>query len=282
MNVLSLCDGMSCGQIALNRIGIIPTTYYAAEIDKYAITVTQHNYPDTIQLGDINNWRDWDVEWGEINLIIAGAPCQSFSNAGKGGGFTDPRGQLIHRVFEIISHVKHANPGLKFLVENVKMKQAHMDVISSGLGVGPIESCSSLVSAQLRKRNYWCNWGFYQPKDQGLMLSDIILDGHVDRGKSYCIDANYAKGTTLRQYLDKGRRQIVYCEKDTVYGKAKFSEDIRGGTYFRKLTPVECAKLQTVPLDYLDVPGISSSQKYKMLGNGWTIDMITHIFKAGL
>ena len=273
---------MSCGQIALNRIGIIPTTYYAAEIDKYAITATQHNYPDTIQLGDINNWRDWDIEWSDIDLVLAGAPCQSFSNAGKGGGFTDPRGQLIHRVFEIIAHIKHANHDMKFLVENVKMKQSHMDVISSGLGVNPVEACSSLVSAQLRKRNYWCNWGFNQPEDKGLILGDIIMDGHVDRGKSYCIDANYHKGTNLAQYRDKGRRQIVYTDNISLHGKVKTHVDGNGGAHYRKLTPIECAKLQTVPLDYLDVPGISNTQKYKMLGNGWTIDMITHIFKAGL
>ena len=105
INVLSLFDGMSCGQIALDQLVIPVEKYYASEIDKYAIAVTQHNYPDTIQLGDINNWKDWNIDWSEIDLIHGGSPCQGFSFAGKQLAFDDPRSKLFFVMVEIINHI---------------------------------------------------------------------------------------------------------------------------------------------------------------------------------
>lgn len=133
MNVLSLFDGMSCGQIALNRIGITPAKYYAAELDKYAITVTQANYPNTIQLGDVTKWREWDIDWSSIDLLIGGSPCQGFSFAGKQLAFDDPRSKLFFVYVDILNHIKSVNPNVKFLLENVKMKKEFLDVITESL-----------------------------------------------------------------------------------------------------------------------------------------------------
>ena len=274
MNVLSLFDGMSCGQIALNRIGIKPASYYASELDKYAIQVTQANYPDTVQLGDVTKWREWGIDWSSIDLLMGGSPCQGFSFAGKGLAFDDPRSKLFFVYVDILNHIKSVNPSVKFLLENVKMKKEHMDVITGYLGVQPVFINSALVSAQNRQRWYWANWEFSEPEDKGIMLADIIESGAVDRNKSYCIDASYYKGGSLKNYLEKSRRQIALRQSEKrlcVFEK----DDNRS---IRKLTPIECERLQTVPDNYTN--HVSNTQRYKMLGNGWTVDVIAHIFMA--
>ena len=181
LNVLSLFDGMSCGQIALERAGIKVNKYYAAEIDKHAITVTMANYPNTIQLGDVTKVFAKDLE--QIDLIIGGSPCQGFSFAGKGLNFEDPRSKLF---FEFVRLVNECKPKWFFL-ENVRMKKEHELVISQYLKVAPIEINSALLSAQNRKRLYWTNinqvpWGLFgdmitdipQPKDKGILLKDVL------------------------------------------------------------------------------------------------------------
>jgi len=219
--VLSLFDGMSCGQLALQKAGIKVKQYYAAEIDKYAIQVTMANFPDTIQLGDVTKVFAKDLP--KIDLIIGGSPCQGFSFAGKQLNFKDERSKLF---FEFVRLVNECKPKWFFL-ENVKMKKEHELVISQYMKVAPVELNSSLLSAQCRERLYWTNinqkpYGLFddmvtdipQPKDKGLKLKDIIESGFVDREKSYCIDANYFKGTNLNQYKNKGRRQIVFEAKN--------------------------------------------------------------------
>lgn len=169
MNVLSLFDGMSCGQIALNRADIPYSNYYASEIDKYAIKVTQHNYPNTIQLGDVTEVKSSDLP--QIDLLIGGSPCQGFSFAGKQLNFDDPRSKLF---FEFVRLLKECKPKF-FLLENVKMKKEYQDVISEHLGVEPIEINSALVSAQNRKRLYWTNIPFDKNiEDKGILLKDIV------------------------------------------------------------------------------------------------------------
>ena len=275
MNVLSLFDGMSCGQIALNRIGIKPNKYYASELDKYAITVTQANYPDTIQVGDVTNWRDWGIDWASIDLLIGGSPCQGFSFAGKQLAFDDPRSKLFFVYVDILNHIRSVNPGIKFMLENVKMKKEYLDVISEHLGVQPVFINSALLSAQNRQRYYWANWAFGQPEDKGILLADIIESGAVDRDKSYCIDANYFKGGSLKNYLDKKRRQVALSQSET---RLCVFEDDDATRPVRKLTPTECERLQTVPDNY--TAHVSNTQRYRMLGNGWTVDVIAHIFKG--
>ena len=210
INVLSLFDGMSCGQLALDRLGIKVDMYLAAEIDKYAMSIAKKNYPNTVHLGDVTKLRGVDLP--KIDLLIGGSPCQGFSFAGKQLNFDDPRSALF---FEFVRLLKETNPKY-FLLENVRMKQEFQDVISDYLGVKPIMINSALLSAQNRVRLYWTNIpGVAQPEDKGFILKDILEDGVVDRSKSYCIDANYAKGGNLKQYFEKSRRQLVFerpCE----------------------------------------------------------------------
>lgn len=294
MNVLSLFDGISCGQVALERAGIEVNNYYAAEVDKYAIKVTQANYPNTIQLGDVTKWREWNIDWSSIDLLIGGSPCQGFSFAGKQLAFDDPRSALFFEYLNILNHIKAVNPSVKFMLENVRMKKEYMDVITNLLGVEPVFINSSLVSAQERKRFYWANWEFGQPEDKGFVLSDIIEAGVVDRDKPFCIDANYWKGGNLKAYFEKHRRQLVFfigrgnnpAGFRALNGKTpsltsnswqhnNFLADIDG---FRKLTPIECERLQTLADNYTN--HVSNTQRYKALGNGWTVDVIAHIFKG--
>lgn len=273
MNVLSLFDGMSCGQIALNRLGIKVDKYYASEIDKYAIQITQKNFPNTIQVGDITNLNPNDFQ--DIDLILAGSPCQGFSFAGKQLAFDDPRSFLF---FEFIRLLKQIRPKY-FLFENVKMKKEYLNVITEQISqcfpgqgndlfkskIEPIFINSSLVSAQSRQRYYWTNiLGITQPEDKGILLTDILEDNAiVDKDKSYCIDANYFRGGNLKRYFCRGSRQLVFLNDEL--------------TKFRKLSPIEVERLQTVPDNYTN--GVSNLQRYKMLGNGWTVDVICHILK---
>lgn len=291
MKVLSLFDGMSCGQLALQRAGIKVDRYFASEIDKYAIQVTQKNFPDTIQLGDVTEVSSVDLP--EIDLLIGGSPCQGFSFAGKQLNFDDPRSKLF---FEFVRLLKELRPSY-FLLENVKMKKEYQDVITEHLGVEPIEINSNLVSAQNRRRLYWTNIpGVGQPEDKGKILKDIIENGYTDRLKSLAITTRIA-GATLKRYIEKSHHQIIFMGNVNPSGKGQ-----NGGVYhieglsptlttnkgegikiavdhkhWRKLTPIECERLQTVPDNYSS--GVSNSQRYRMLGNGWTVDVISHIFK---
>ncbi len=276
MRVLSLFDGMSCGQIALNRAGIECEKYFASEIDKHAIKVTQENYPKTIHLGDITKWHEWDLDWSKIDLVIGGSPCQGFSFAGKELAFNDPRSALFFEFVKILNWVMCCNPKVKFLLENVKMKKESLDIISKFLNVEPVFINSALVSAQNRQRYYWCNWEVSQPEDKGVLLSDIIESGSVDRAKSYCIDANYYKGGSVKNYVEKRRRQLVLMQSEKRL-MVITKDDQRP---VRKLTPLECERLQTVPEGYTS--SVSNTQRYKMLGNGWTVDVIVHLFREGL
>jgi len=205
MNVLSLFDGMSCTQIALNRMGIRPSTYFASEIDPYGIKVTQANFPDTIQVGDVTKLKSADLP--QIDLLVGGSPCQGFSFAGKQLNFDDPRSKLF---FEYVRLLKELKPKY-FLLENVNMKQEYQDIISDALGCKPIDLNSNRVSAQNRRRLYWTNIPVRDlPENKHIYLKDILEDGFTDRDKSHCIDANYFKGGNLKSYFEKHRRQLVF------------------------------------------------------------------------
>ena len=209
MNVLSLFDGMSCGQQALERAGIKVDNYFASEIDKYAIQIAEKNYPNTKHLGDVTQIsKFWTThKFPKIDLLIGGSPCQSFSYAGNQLAFDDPRGKLF---FEYVK-IKDLLKPKYFLLENVRMKQEYVDIISEYLGVEPIEINSALVSAQNRKRLYWTNIpNVTQPADKKILLKDVLECGCVDRDKSYCLDANYFKGGNLKLYFEKYRRQLVF------------------------------------------------------------------------
>ena len=204
MNVLSLFDGMSCAQLALDRAGIKVDNYFASEVDKFAIKVTQANFPDTVQLGDVTAIQADDLP--TIDLLIGGSPCQGFSFAGKQLNFDDPRSALFWEYVRLLKSLKPKH----FVLENVRMKKESMDVITDALGVEPVFINSSLVSAQNRQRYYWSNIPIVEPDDKGIVLKDILEDGFTDRSKSFCVDANYFKGGNLKSYFEKHRRQLVF------------------------------------------------------------------------
>ena len=233
MKVLSLFDGMSCGQIALKELGYPVEKYYSAEIDKYAMQQTQHNFPNTIQLGDVTQVKAKDLD--KIDLLIGGSPCQGFSFAGKQLNFDDPRSALFFEFVRLWEEIRAINPDAKFLLENVNMKRKHMGVISKYMGVFPVNINSNLVSAQNRNRWYWSNiktredgffnevWtDFPQPEDKGILLKDILQpESEIDE-KYYLSDkviANFVLekseshiGTTAPPFRTIGQADIVYGE----------------------------------------------------------------------
>lgn len=213
MNVLSLFDGISTGRVALSRAGIPVTSYYASEIDKYAIEVAKKRNDRLIPLGDVKNWRNWSIDLGSIDLLLAGSPCQGFSVAGKGLNFEDPRSKLFFEFADILQRIRQSNPKILFLLENVKMKKEHSKIITDILEVEPLEINSGLLSAQNRKRLYWTNIkGVEPPKDKGILLKDIVHE-HTDAPK----DPELTK--RLESYkvpIDKSLRII---EKEVQKGK---------------------------------------------------------------
>lgn len=293
MIVLSLFDGISAGQLALQRAGINVDKYYASEIDKHTIQVTQKNWPDTIQLGDITKWREWDIETPDI--IIGGSPCQGFSFAGKQLNFDDPRSKLFFDMVDIINHYKPKY----YLLENVKMKKEYQDVISEYMGVEPMEINSALVSAQNRKRLYWFNWNVDQPEDKGLLLKDVIETnalyqrgrgnnhGGTKENKSPAMGASSWQHNVLAVVKSHGEyRQTTTTDKsqniDANYWKGPDNHGqrtlIHDGVEHRKLTTIECERLQTFPDGYTEC--VSNTQRYKALGNSWTVDVVAHIFRG--
>ena len=383
LKVLSLFDGISCGKVALARAGISVDKYYASEIDAPALAVSKARHSDIIQLGDVTNWRNWDIDLGSIDLLIGGSPCQGFSIAGKQLNFADERSKLFFEYLGILNSIKAKNPNILFLLENVKMKKEYKDAISNCLGSEPIEIDSALVSAQRRKRLYWTNIdGVTQPKDKGIMLKDIVHENaDIDKAVSaswckwftkraeYLIEKQYVTVShekdatmTARQFISWNGNFIIEClekyivpfdktlkvlEKEVEKGKVGyFNKDSQGNRvyyihnkavtlcgeagggaakmgqylfgcitpdriekrqngqrfndgnkfytltaqnkhgilvegYIRRLTPVECERLQTLPDNYtlaeLNGKPLSDNQRYKMLGNGWTVDVIAHI-----
>jgi len=313
-NILSCFDGMSCMQIALDKLKIPVNKYFASEIDKYAMKVTQANFPNTIQVGNIE-FVTKEMLNNKIDILVGGSPCQGFSFAGKQLNFEDPRSKLF---FEFVRLKRELKPKY-FLLENVRMKKEYQDIISSYLGVEPIMINSSLVSAQNRVRLYWTNIpGITQPEDKGVVMKDITLDDsdkigamrgrYIIDGKRQDYKIKTAGMTTQRieprkdyksnclttvakdNYLLKlfntnpsgnGMNGWVYHtdykSPTLTTNKGEGNKISHDGLWYRKLTPIECERLQTVPDDYTN--HVSNSQRYKMLGNGWTVDIITHMLK---
>ena len=296
INVLSLFDGISGGNIALQRAGITVKNYYASEIDQYAIKIATKNYPNIIELGDIKTLNVDGLP--NIDLLLGGSPCQGFSIAGKRMEFKDERSSLIKYYFNILEKLKPKY----FLLENVYMSDKCEQYISDRLNIQPIKINSSIFSAQNRPRNYWTN--IPQTKlitDENILLKDILINKVsskyklsdkmqaklVKRGegsvryslynynKAYrimdinkkCVCLDTAQGGGRTPYVEinqDGTVRTDYTLKDT---------HIKHGA--RKLTPIECERLQTLPDNY--TKSVSDSQRYKMIGNGWTIDVISYL-----
>ena len=318
MNVLSLFDGMSGGQIALTELNIPINKYYASEIDKYAMKFTMQNFPDTIQVGDI---RELDInKLDKIDLLIGGSPCTNLSIAGKRKGLSTKEGvevldlqtyldlkengfefegqsYLFWEYIRIYNELLERGDNTKFFLENVEMGKKWESVFDDILGRKGIHINSALVSAQNRRRIYWTDIqdNIPQPEDRGILLRDI-LEEEVD--EKYFLPDEMVEGLkgrvktendliivsgTIRAFGGKHFREIKSGKSCTLLARARNDGDsqpcVQIGAKIRRLTPTECVRLQTVP-DWCVWGGISDTQRYKMLGNGWNIETIKHIYKG--
>lgn len=291
MNILSLFDGGSCGQQALKELEIPINTYYSSEIDDNAIAVTQFNHPNTIQLGNIQNWRNWNIDWKSIDLVIGGSPCQGFSIAGKKLNFDDPRSKLFFDYLEILNHLKSINPNIIFLLENVAtMDDDIADKIDELIGVKRTFLDSRYFTGMIRKRYYWTNLHIDDYEKLDLNIEDLIDDLPYDRDMNFLLDRtiynpskSYDGIITLNPRNKNGKqtwqRGRVYDVKGkcpticTTLFDLNISKDHK--TY-RKLTIEECERLQGLPKGYTScVPKLEAG---KILGNGWNVKTIKHIF----
>ena len=282
LKVLSLFDGISCGQVALNRAGMTVEKYFAAEVDSKATSVAHKNFPETISLGDVKNWRDWHIPWGKIDLILAGSPCQGFSSAGEKRGFDDVRSSLFFVFLDILEYARLQNPQVHFLLENVNMKTQWLTFIDEAVGVGGVRINSSLVSAQLRERVYWTSWPIVPPEDSGKDLNDLVGPRWWSPNKkSYCIDANYFKSSNFKQFFFKCRRQMVFPKGyDPRHGLTEENANERmheDGMMWRLLTCEEVEEMQGLPKSYTE--GIPKTSRYHALGNGWTVGVVSSLFE---
>jgi DNA (cytosine-5)-methyltransferase 3A len=332
MNVVSLFNGMNTGRQALENVGIKVNKYYSSEIKPYAIELTQHHFLDTIQVGDVTKWKDWDIDWKTIDLVLSGSPCQDLSAAGKRAGINGKKSSLFFVFIEILEHIKSLNPNVLFLQENVgSASKLDVGIMSRALGVYPVRINSSLVTAQLRDRYYWSNiktketmfdivTDIPQPKDRGIMFKDIILNGFVDRDKTGClmesisrvqhtnrgiktrekfgvpiiyieneelrvktntlkgfdvvtendcIDLSFPTSTTRRGRVVKGKSPCLMESSNNLYS---YKDGI-----VRTVNKVEMCRLQGFPDNYCDI--LSTKKAGSLLGDGWTLPIIEHIFK---
>ncbi len=313
--VVSLFDGMSCGRIALDRTPKLNVKrYYSSEIDKYAIQIADKNYPQDTKhrLGnviDINGkslGKKIRKKFGKKMkiILIGGSPCQGFSNAGKRKGSSTSCGIDVtsleqyltlkkegfefdgqsYLFWEYVRIWKELKPDLFFL-ENVRVTKKWLPMFNETMGVEPIFIDSQDVSAGLRKRYYWTNIpNITHPDIVDISLEDVLDGAWTEKKKSYCIDANYGKGSNLRRYLYRGSRQIVFTDKRYLIGLMMKKPDIdkcnlegkMSRDKWRFLTPVECERIQTIPDNYTE--GVPKFWRYHMVGNGWTVDVISWIF----
>lgn len=227
MIILSLFDGKSSGYTACELAGIPITQYLSSEIDTHAIKVSNAIHPNQIRLGDVTRWREWDIPWADIDLVIAGSPCQGFSMAGLGLAFDDPRSKLFFELVDILNHInRHRRlsfkPRVKFMLENVKMKHEYLDVITDYLGVDPMFINSSRLSAQNRQRYYWFNWHVEQPEDRGIYLRDVLEvnpDSPTFMSEKFCTrnahilrdDVLTSKGLTKPKTFGCKHSHITHC-----------------------------------------------------------------------
>lgn len=281
MKVLSLFDGISCGMVALERANIPVEKYYASEIDKYAITISKKNYPEIVRLGDVTRWKEWDIPWEEIDLLIGGSPCQGFSFAGKMLNFNDLRSKLFFVYVDILNYIKSKNPNIKFLLENVKMKAEWQDVISNYLGVQPTRINSDTLSAAKRDRLYWANFDFEIPNNKGITFDDInqhtsewLSDEHIEKISNW-----KAQQKPLKNATHIGAKSKLPCLTARGYNQNHSGMIlITNGEKYRYLTNNEAELAMTLPIDY--TKGVSDRERARCLGNGWTVDVIAHIMRG--
>lgn len=277
MNVLSLFDGMSCGQIALNKAGIKYDNYFASEIKKHAIAVTQYNYPNTIQLGDVTQING--LRLPKIDLLIGGSPCQDFSRANSiRDGLNGTKSMLFYEYVRLLNEVKPKY----FLLENVIMDNIGYNTISEILKTEPVRICGSKVSAALRDRLYWTNIGpeyfdlfgnrkcaIPQPIDKKIYINDILECGYSEKLKHTCLNTNsgrdYKKDYMLHRYETTGMTTIIWEDETMDENKS-----------IRYCTQRELEILHNIPEGYTSI--LTKAQAGNLIGDGWTVDVIAHIF----
>jgi site-specific DNA-cytosine methylase len=274
---------MNTGRQALENVGIKVDKYYSSEIKPYAIQLTQHHFPDTIQVGDVTKWREWDIDWKTIDLLLSGSPCQDLSSAGKRAGINGKKSSLFFVFIEILEHIKSLNPNVLFLQENVgSASKLDVGIMSRALGVYPVRINSSLVTAQLRDRYYWSNiktketmfdivTDIPQPKDRKIIFKDIITSGEVKRDKSKCLLSGLYNSFCYKD--EKSIEAQKYLKDKEVFGVLLIYEN----DYIRTVNKIEMCRLQGFPDDYCDI--LTTAKAGSLLGDGWTLPIIEHIFK---
>lgn len=284
INVLSCFDGISCGRVALERAGIPVNKYISYEIEKSAIKISEKNYPDIIQCGDV--FKADFTKHKDIDLLIGGSPCVFWSISQRADRRETTSEGFGWELFKQYLRALEETRAKYFIYENnYSMSKDIKNEITKHLGVEPIMINSALVSSQMRKRYYWTNIpGVEQPEDKHILLKDIIESGVVDRDKALCLARRYAgfngsQSYLCRRYFGKSFGQAVF-EGNIEDIKNKWRKD----PYFdsdekniRQMSLTECERLQTLPDGYTDVPGVSTQMKYEAIGNGWTVDVIAHI-----
>lgn len=287
MNVLSLFDGISCGMVALERAGIKVDKYYASEIDQYAIKISEKNYPNIIRLGDVTKWREWDIDWASIDLLIGGSPCQSLSiTQSKTRKHLDGKSKLFFEFVDILNHIKKYNPSVKFLFENVaSMSKESKIAIESCLGVELVYQNSNAFSAQDRPRVYGTNFYFPTIETESKEVLKDIMQSNVPEKYFYNCEFDYHGDKPVcatlhisgHDILKRVHSQNYKCHTLTTCGGGNTQKKVIDNGRCRKLTPVEYERLQTLPDGYTDC--VSDTHRYTAIGNGWTVDVIAHILK---
>lgn len=288
MNILTLFNGIGGLPLSCDRADIKVDKCYYSEIEKFANKVMEHHYPNAIALGDVTKWREWNIDWSSIDLVGAGFPCQAWSVAGQQLGDKDERGMLFWTTLEIIKHVLYFNPKAKFLMENVKMKKEFEQYIThhTEQALGNVEKIlinSALVSAQNRNRYYWTNFPVTQPDDKGILLKDILEDIEGDRPCDRIKDGNCGHIATATDINGMDCIKRIYGTDGkaptltTMGGGHREPKLYCGNSKYRKLTPLECERLQNLPDSWTII--LSNTQRYKSIGNGWTVDVVAHILK---
>jgi DNA-cytosine methyltransferase len=298
MNVVSLFNGMNTGRQALENVGIKVNKYYSSEIKPYAIELTQHHFPDTIQVGDVTKWKEWDIDWKSIDLILSGSPCQDLSSAGKRAGINGNKSNLFFVFVEILEHIKSLNPNIFFLQENVgSASKLDVGIMSRALGLYPVRINSKLVTAQKRDRYYWSNikttqtmfdivTDIPQPKDLEILLKDII----IDYNNLYLTDKQIKRGInkSKAQTYHTGIKMGSVNFPTNIEGKSKAltvvcilggreTNHIGDKNGIRILNQIEMERLQGFPDGYTSI--LSRAKAGSLLGDGWTLPIIEHIFK---
>jgi len=283
MIVLSLFNGMNTGRQALENVGIKVEKYYSSEIKPYAIELTQYHFPDTIQVGDVTKWKEWNIDWKSIDLVLSGSPCQDLSASGKRAGIHGKKSSLFFTFVEILEHIKLVNPKVLFLQENVgSANKLDVGIMSRALGVYPTRINSSLITAQLRDRYYWSNIrtkedGIFsdiitdipQPKNKHILLKDIITSGVVDRDKSLCLIERYIGAVpTTQKAIQKFLINRVEFGSYTV---------VLENNLYRPFNKIEMCRLQGFPDNYCEI--LSEKHAGSLLGDGWTLPIVEHIFR---